>query len=97
MPTYLCLLNWTDQGIKNVKDSPKRLDSVKKALKGIGGEAKAFYMLQGAYDLALILEAPDDEALAKLLLKVGAAGNVRTTTLRAYTEAEYRKILGGLE
>ena len=96
MPTYLSLLNWTDQGIKNVKDSPKRLDAVKKALQGIGGDVKAFYMLQGTYDLALIMEAPNDEALAKLLLKVGAAGNVRTTTMKAYPEAEYRKIIGEL-
>lgn len=96
MPTYLSLLNWTDQGIKNVKDSPKRLDAVKKLLKDIGGEVKAFYMLQGTYDLALIMEAPNDEALAKLLLKVGAAGNVRTTTMKAYPEAEYRKIIAEL-
>jgi len=96
MPTYLSLLNWTDQGIKNVKDSPKRLDAVKKALKDIGGDVKAFYMLQGTYDLALIMEAPNDEALAKLLLKVGAAGNVRTTTMKAYPEAEYRKIIAAL-
>jgi uncharacterized protein with GYD domain len=96
MPTYLSLLNWTDQGIKNVKDSPKRLDAVKKSLKDIGGDVKAFYMLQGAYDLALIMEVPNDEALAKLLLKVGAAGNVRTTTMKAYPEAEYRKIIAEL-
>ena len=96
MPTYLSLLNWTDQGIKNVKDSPKRLDAVKKSLKDIGGDVKAFYMLQGAYDLALILEAPNDEALAKLLLNIGAAGNVRTTTMKAYPEAEYRKIMAEL-
>jgi uncharacterized protein with GYD domain len=96
MPTYLSLLTWTDQGIKNVKDSPKRLDAVKKTLKEMGGELKAFYMLQGSYDLALISELPNDEALATLLLKVGAAGNVRTTTMRAYPEAEYRKIMGGL-
>ncbi len=96
MPTYLSLLNWTEQGIKNVKDSPKRLDAVKKSLKEMGGELKAFYMLQGAYDAALISELPNDEALAKLLLKVGASGNVRTTTMRAYPEAEYRKIMGAL-
>ncbi len=96
MPTYLSLLNWTDQGIKNVKDSPKRLDAVKKALKGIGGGEKTFYMLQGAYDLALIMEAPNDEALAKLLLTVGAAGNVRQTTMKASPEAEYRKIIAEL-
>ena len=96
MSTYLSLINWTDQGIRNVKDSPKRLDAAKKALKDIGGEVKAFYMLQGSYDAAFILEVPNDEALAKFLLKIGSLGNVRTTTLRAYPEAEYRKILGEL-
>src|SRR5438132_3512598 len=96
MPTYLSLLNWTDQGIRNIKDSPKRLEALKKTLKDMGGEMKAFYMLQGAYDLALISELPNDEALAKLVLKIGAAGNVRTTTMRAYPEGEYRKIMGEL-
>ena len=96
MPTYLSLLNWTEQGMKSVKDSPKRLDAIKKTFKDMGGEMKAFYMLQGTYDLALISELPNDETLAKLMLKVGAAGNVRTTTMRAYPEAEYRKIMGDL-
>jgi uncharacterized protein with GYD domain len=96
MPTYFILINWTDQGIRNIKDSPKRVDAAKKAVKGIGGEVKAFYMLQGSYDAVLILEAPNDEALAKFLLQIGSLGNVRTTTLRAYTEAEYRKIIGEL-
>jgi uncharacterized protein with GYD domain len=96
MPTYLSLLNWTEQGMKSVKDSPKRLDAIKKTLKDMGGEMKAFYMLQGTYDLALISEMPNDEALAKLMLKIGAAGNVRTATMRAYPEAEYRKIMGDL-
>jgi len=96
MPTYLSLINWTDQGIRNVKDSPKRLDAAKKALEDIGGKVKAFYMLQGSYDAVLILEAPNDEALAKFFLKIGSLGNVRTTTLRAYPEAEYRKIMSEL-
>ncbi|HEX9285624.1 MAG TPA: GYD domain-containing protein [Nitrospirales bacterium] len=96
MPTYFILINWTDQGIKNIKDSPKRVDAAKKAVKDIGGEVKAFYMLQGSYDAVLILEAPNDEALAKFLLKIGSLGNVRTTTLRAHPEAEYRKIIGEL-
>ena len=64
MATYLMLLNWTDQGIRNVKESPKRLDAVKKTAKDMGGEVKAFYMLQGSYDLALIVEMPHDEKLA---------------------------------
>ncbi len=96
MPTYFILINWTDQGIKNIKDSPKRVDAAKKAVKDIGGDVKAFYMLQGSYDAVLILEAPNDEALAKFLLKIGSLGNVRTTTLRAHPEAEYRKIIGEL-
>lgn len=96
MPTYMTLINWTDQGIRNVKDSPKRLDAAKKSLKDLGGEVKAFYMLQGSYDAVLFIEAPNDEALGKFLLKTGSAGNVRTTTCRAYAEAEYRKIIEGV-
>lgn len=96
MPTYMSLINWTEQGIRNIKDSPNRLEAAKKSLKDMGGEVKAFYMLQGSYDAVLILEAPTDEALAKFLLKVGSAGNVRTTTMRAYPEAEYRKIIAGV-
>ena len=96
MVTYFILINWTDQGIKNIKDSPKRVDAARKAVKGIGGEVKAFYMLQGSYDAVIILEMPNDEALAKFLLKIGSLGNVRTTTLRAYPETEYRKIIADL-
>ena len=96
MPTYMCLINWTEQGIRNIKDSPNRLDAAKKSVKDLGGEVKAFYMLQGSYDAVLMLEAPNDEALGKFLLKIGSAGNVRTTTMRAYPEAEYRKIIAGV-
>ena len=96
MTTYFILINWTDQGIRNIKDSPKRVDAAKKAVKDMGGDVKAFYMLQGSYDAVLILEAPNDETLAKFLLKIGSLGNVRTTTLRAYPETEYRKIIADL-
>ena len=96
MPTYFILINWTDQGIRNIKDSPKRVDAAKKAVKDMGGDVKAFYMLQGSYDAVLILEAPSDDALAQFLLTIGSLGNVRTTTLRAYPEAEYRKIIAEL-
>jgi uncharacterized protein with GYD domain len=96
MPTYISLFNWTDQGIKNVKDSPKRLDSSKAALKKLGGDLKGFYMLQGSYDGIMIFEVPNEDALTKFLLVNGAAGNVRTNTLRAFTEAEYRKHITAL-
>ena len=96
MPAYLILLNWTDQGIRAVKESPKRLDAAKKMVKDAGGDIKAFYMLQGNHDLAIMADVPSDEKLAGFLLKIGAAGNVRTTTMRAYSEEEYRKIIGSL-
>jgi uncharacterized protein with GYD domain len=96
MATYLSLFNWTDQGIRNVKDSPKRLESTKKGLKKLGGELKAFYMLQGQYDGALIFDIPDEAALTKFLLITGSAGNVRTTTLRAFTEEEFLKHIAAL-
>jgi uncharacterized protein with GYD domain len=96
MATYLIFINWTDQGVRTVKDSPKRLDAAKKTLKDIDGELKAFYMLQGSHDAVLIAEVPSDEKLAGFVLKVATAGNVRTTTMRAYSEQEYRKIIGSL-
>lgn len=96
MATYLIQINWTEQGIRNIKDSPKRLDAAKKMLKDLGGEVKAFYMTQGASDGLLIVEVPTDEVLANFVLKVAFAGNVRTSTVRAYAEDEYRRIIGGV-
>lgn len=96
MPTYISLLSYTDQGIRNIKDSPKRLDAAKQLLKSLGGEFKGFYLTLGQYDLILIVEAPSDEAVVKFTLGLGSAGNVRTTTLKAFPEAEYRKVIQGL-
>jgi uncharacterized protein with GYD domain len=96
MPMYMALINYTDQGIRNIKDSPKRLEATKKALKKLGGGMKAFYLTQGNYDGVLIFEVPNEEALTSFLLKTGAAGNVRTTTLRAFTEEEFRKHIATL-
>jgi uncharacterized protein with GYD domain len=94
---YIMLMNWTEQGITNVKDSPKRLDAAKALAKKLKGEIRKFYMTTGAYDILLILEAPDDEAAAKFALSVGSGGNVRTTTLKAFSEKDYRTIIGSLE
>jgi uncharacterized protein with GYD domain len=96
MATYLSLFNWTDQGIRTVKDSPKRLEATRKALKKLGGELKAFYMLQGHYDGVLIFDLPNEDAMTKFLLTTGSAGNVRTTTLRAFTETEFLKHIAAL-
>ena len=96
MATYIMLINYTDQGIRTVKDSPKRLDAAKKMLKTMGGEIKEFYLTMGSYDLAIVAEAPSDDVMAKFALAAGSLGNVRTTTLKAFPEAEYRKIIAAL-
>lgn len=96
MVTAVMLLNWTDHGIKNVKESPKRLDGVKKLAKDMGGEVKAFYMTLGVYDLVLIVDMPNNDKLASFGLKLGSLGNVRSTTLKAFPEDDYRRIISGL-
>jgi uncharacterized protein with GYD domain len=96
MPTYIILNQWTQQGLQTIKDAPARLDAAKKAAQAMGGEIKTFYLVMGQYDFVVIAEAPNDEAVAKLLLAVGAQGNFRTETLKAFTEDEYRKIVASL-
>ena len=96
MARYILLVNWTDQGIRNVKDSPKRLDAARNAAKGVGAEIRDFYMTMGDHDLVLVVDAPTDEAVAKFALIQGGAGNVRTKTLKAFSETEYRAIVGSL-
>ena len=96
MATYISLINWTEQGIRNVKESPKRLEAVRQMIKDAGGELKSFYLTMGPYDLVSIVDAPSDEVIAKILLTLGASGNVRTVTLKAFGEAEYRKIVSSV-
>jgi len=96
MTTYVMLTKWTEKGMVNVKDSPKRLDSAKKALKDLGGEFKAVYMTMGDYDLVAVYDAPDDAVAARFTLILGMLGNVRTTTLKAFPEAAYREIINSL-
>jgi len=96
MAKYIVLINWTDQGVKNVKDSPKRLDAARGAAKKLGAELKDFYMTMGAYDMVGHIDAPNDETIAKFNLGLAALGNVRTTTLKAFSEDDYRKIIGSI-
>lgn len=96
MPTYITLLSWTEQGIKNVKDSPARLDAAKDAFSSMGAEIKEFYLVTGQYDMVIVTEAPDGETVAKLALATASQGAVRTVTLRAFPEDEYRKIIAEL-
>lgn len=96
MPTYVSLLRYTEQGMKNIKESPARLDAVRDMFKTMGAELKAFYLVTGQYDAISIAEAPDEATMAKILLALGSKGNVRTESFRAFTEQEYRKIIAGL-
>jgi uncharacterized protein with GYD domain len=96
MPTYITLIQFTQKGMESIRESPSRLDNVRRAVEAAGGRYIAFYMTMGRYDGALISEAPDDATVARTLLMVGALGNVRTETLRAFTEDEFRQLVGGL-
>ncbi len=96
MAEYILLMNWTEQGVRKVKDSPKRLDAARKVAKTCGVKFGDFYMTIGKHDMLAHLTAPDDAAVARFVLKAASAGNVRTTTLKAFTEPEYRKIIGSI-
>jgi uncharacterized protein with GYD domain len=96
MATYITLAKWTREGAEKIKDSPARLDAFKKLVQAAGGTVKGFYMVAGRYDMVLILEAPDAEAMAKISLATAARGSVSTETLLAFPEEEYRKIIAGL-
>jgi len=96
MPTYIKLGRWTQQGIEKVKESPARLDAFKQLVKSVGGEVKAVYMVTGQYDILTVIEAPSDDVVAKVALATGSKGGIRTETLRAFTEDEYRRIIAAL-
>ena len=96
MPTYISLLHFTQQAVEKIKDSPASLDRAKEAIKMAGGEMKAYYLTLGQYDAVVIAEAPSDEAYASMLLATARTGTIRTETLRAFTEEEYRKIVAGI-
>jgi len=93
---YILLLNWTDQGIRNVKDSPKRAENFEKMVKDLGGEASIFYTL-GKYDIVTLVKLPDDESMVKVNLELGRLGNVRSTTLKAMTKKEMAAIISSLK
>lgn len=96
MATYITLARFTQQGIEKIKESPDRLDAAKQAFRAMGAELKEFFLVTGTYDLVVISEAPDDETVAKLALSIGVQGNIRTETIRAFTEDEYRSIISAL-
>jgi uncharacterized protein with GYD domain len=96
MTTYIVLVDWTDQGLRNVTESPKRLDAARKLLADMGGTFRDIWMTMGDHDLVAVCEAPDDAVAARFALQLGKGGNVRTRTLKAFPEAAYREIISKL-
>ncbi len=93
MPTYVSLINWTDQGIRTVRDTLERADRTQELGGKYGVSLEQIYWTVGPYDIVTVSEAPDEESFTAFLLELGSAGNVRTTTLRAYNREEMSGII----
>ena len=96
MPTYIFLYKLTDQGIKNIKEMPQRMEKAIEASEAVGGKVLGVYSVLGEYDLVSIAEFPNDETVLSLALAFGSQGNVRSTTLKAFTKEEFAEIVGKL-
>lgn len=96
MPTFILSLNWTNQGIRSVKDAPKRSKAAHQLAKKMGVEIKQIFLTSGDSDLVVIVDSPNGDNVAKLSLALGAQGNVRTRTARAWSEPEYTKLIAEL-
>ncbi|TLZ58023.1 MAG: GYD domain-containing protein [Methanobacteriota archaeon] len=96
MPHYFVLGNWTDQGVRNVRESPKRIDAAKDLASKLGGRFEV-YLTMGQYDFVGVGEMPNDEAVMQFALQIGSQGNARTTTLKAWTQGEATKVIAKLQ
>jgi uncharacterized protein with GYD domain len=96
MARYVILGNWTDQGVKNVKDTTQRVEQARAQFESLGVRLETVLWTLGRYDTVVVAEAPDDEAITTAMLRLGMAGNTRTETLRAFTAQEIGGILGKL-
>ena len=93
MPTYVTLFKWTEQGVKNVKEAPARYAAAKKFAESLGGKFVSLYVTMGECDLVAVSESPSDEVASAIALSIASKGNVKTTTMRAFTESEFTEIL----
>lgn len=97
MATYLINFSYTQQGIQNVKDSPARVEAAKNVVRELGGEVKAFYaLLGGGTDTMFIVDAPGDDAVARMALAISSQGSVRSSTYRAFSEQEFRSLVADM-
>jgi uncharacterized protein with GYD domain len=96
MAKYILLVDWTAEGARALRESPARLDKAREAAKAVGATIEQFYLVMGDHDMVAIIDAPNDDAVAKFALRMAMGGSVRTKTLKAFTEDQYRGILGAL-
>jgi uncharacterized protein with GYD domain len=96
MPTFICSLGWTEQGIKAVKDSPKRAKAARALAKKVGVEIKQVFMTTGDHDLMVVLQAANGDNVAKFAMALSMQGFVRTSTVRAWSEEEMAKLISEL-
>ena len=94
MPAYVALIDWTDQGVRDFKDTVDRYEAAESPFQSLGVRFTDIWWTLGTHDIVATIEAPDDETLAAALLSVAAQGNIRTTTLRAFTREEMRSVIG---
>ena len=92
MPTFLCFLNWTDQGAKNTKDIVKRCQASKAVVEKLGGRMLSAYVTTGQYDVVVTVEMPNGETMVKYVRAIAGTGNARTTTVRGYSPEEFSKL-----
>jgi uncharacterized protein with GYD domain len=96
MPTFICSLTWTDQGIRAIKDAPQRAQASRELAKKVGVEIKEVYLTSGDDDLLLIVDTPNGDNVAKFALALGSQGNVRTRTVRAWPQSELNRLISEL-
>ncbi len=93
MPSYVMLAKWTDQGVRNIGELPKRIDQSKRLLADMGGQFHTLHMTMGEYDLVGVYDAPDDAVALRFTLMIQKLGNARTTSLKAFPEQALREIV----
>jgi uncharacterized protein with GYD domain len=93
MKTHIALVNWTQKGIQEFRESPSRVEKARAMIEAAGGKMTSFHMTIGRYDMIAVFETPDDETYAKIMLLLGSKGGVRTESLQAFAEDEFRRII----
>ena len=96
MPTYISLVNLTDQGVRTMKDLPQRLQNAERTFTAMGAQLREVYLVMGTYDYIVVAEAPDDATMARISLAIAGQGNVRTQTMRAFDRSELLQVVEGL-